>query len=355
MSFSTRAVLAALAGAATVSAHGHVIHIIADGVEYPGWDVTSMAYMASPPTVVGWSTTATDNGFISPDAFDSPDIICHKDATNAGGHAQVAAGASIFIQWDTWPDAHKGPILDYLAYCGSEGCEKVDKTSLEFFKISEKGLIDGSTSPGTYADTDLLSNGNGWLVNIPEDIAPGSYVLRHEIIALHSGQNENGAQSYPQCFNLEITGSGTEKPAGVKATELYKPDDEGILFNIYTTLDSYPIPGPTMISGCSAATQSIVQATSTGTPIVGSGSGSPPAPTEDSEPSTTPETTEAAAQTSTDNVYTTPTQSASPMPTESEAEEPSTCKIKRSKKVRRHARDVKTRNVAPFRVAPVRG
>lgn len=36
-------------------------------------------------------------------------------------------------------------------------------------------------------------------VAIPSDIAPGNYVIRHEIIALHSAGQENGAQSYPQC------------------------------------------------------------------------------------------------------------------------------------------------------------
>lgn len=36
-------------------------------------------------------------------------------------------------------------------------------------------------------------------VAIPSDIAPGNYIIRHEIIALHSAGQENGAQSYPQC------------------------------------------------------------------------------------------------------------------------------------------------------------
>ncbi|KAI9150224.1 Endoglucanase-4 [Paramyrothecium foliicola] len=370
MSFATRNVFTALAGAAAVAAHGHVQNIIVGGVQYPGYDVTSMAYMADPPTVVGWSTTATDNGFVAPDAFDSADIICHRDAKNAGGHAQVKAGDSIFLQWDTWPDSHKGPIIDYLASCGDAGCETVDKTALEFFKISEKGLIDGSASPGTYADSELLKNGNGWLVKIPETIAPGAYVLRHEIIALHSGGQENGAQAYPQCFNLEVTGSGTEKPAGVKGTELYKPDDEGILFNIYTPLDSYPIPGPALIPGASAVAQSVVRAESTGTPTVGSGSGSGPAPTAPAassapaEPAPTQAPSSSAAPAPASTSAASPpaastTEAAAPQPTESVPEEPTTpptCnKKKRSKKVRRHARDVKARNVAPIRVAPVRG
>jgi cellulase len=291
---SYRIILAAI-GAATVAAHGHVDNIVINGVSYAAYDVTRLPYMASPPVVVGWANGATDNGFVSPDAYGSPDIICHRDAENAQGRAQVAAGDTIFIQWDTWPDAHKGPILDYLAPCGDQGCASVDKTDLEFFKISEVGMVDPSGNPGRYADSLLLENGLGWSVTIPENIAPGQYVLRHEIIALHSGNEANGAQNYPQCFNLEITGSGTEIPQGVRGTELYKADDEGILFNLYNQPQSYPIPGPALIDGASPIVDQFSSAiASQGTPTegAGSGAGSPPAAT------TTPATTESPATTS---------------------------------------------------------
>jgi cellulase len=41
-------------------------------------------------------------------------------------------------------------------------------------------------------------NGFSWNVKVPSSLAPGSYVLRHEIIGLHSAGNPNGAQNYPQ-------------------------------------------------------------------------------------------------------------------------------------------------------------
>jgi cellulase len=81
-------------------------------------------------------------------------------------------------------------------------------------------------------------------VKIPADIAPGEYVLRHEIIALHAAGQADGAQDYPQCVNLDIKGSGTAKPAGVAMVGLYTPTDPGILFNLYGTFTSYSIPGP---------------------------------------------------------------------------------------------------------------
>ena len=79
---------------------------------------------------------------------------------------------------------------------------------------------------------------------VPSTLAPGNYVFRHEIIAMHGAGSQNGAQNYPQCFNIEITGSGTDNPEGVLATEFYTATDPGILFNPYTTLTSYDIPGP---------------------------------------------------------------------------------------------------------------
>jgi len=302
MSFATRTLASALAGAATVAAHGFVTNVIINGVSYSGYDVTDFPYNSDPPVVIGWGTSATDTGFVAPDAYSSPDIICHRDGENAQGHATVAAGDSVFLQWNTWPDSHKGPVIDYLARCGDVGCESVDKTSLEFFKISESGLLDPSGSdfgtPGFYAADELLVNNNlGWMVKIPEDLAPGNYVLRHEIIALHGAHEANGAQNYPQCFNLQVTGSGTRQPEGVLGTELYSADDEGIAFNIYGKPESYPIPGPPLIEGgVSDAPQATSASQAAGTATQGSGSAptNPPAapapePTSDPEPTQAPQ------------------------------------------------------------------
>lgn len=279
MTFASKTLLSALAGAASVAAHGHVTNIVINGLSYQNYDPFSFPYQQNPPTVVGWAASNTDNGFVAPDAFASPDIICHKSATNAGGHAVVAAGDKVFIQWDTWPDSHHGPVIDYLANCGSAGCESVDKTTLKFFKIDEVGLVDGSSAPGVWGSDQLIANGNAWMVQIPADIAPGNYVLRHEIIALHSANQPNGAQNYPQCFNLQITGSGTAAPAGVLGTDLYKPDDAGILANIYNAPLSYSIPGPALIQGAASIAQAKSAATASASAVTGNATPAPaPAP-----------------------------------------------------------------------------
>ncbi|AEO64177.1 2d26e2b4-0ac6-4ad5-82f3-94a10a194b3f [Thermothielavioides terrestris] len=269
-SFASKTLLSTLAGAASVAAHGHVSNIVINGVSYQGYDPTSFPYMQNPPIVVGWTAADTDNGFVAPDAFASGDIICHKNATNAKGHAVVAAGDKIFIQWNTWPESHHGPVIDYLASCGSASCETVDKTKLEFFKIDEVGLVDGSSAPGVWGSDQLIANNNSWLVEIPPTIAPGNYVLRHEIIALHSAENADGAQNYPQCFNLQITGTGTATPSGVPGTSLYTPTDPGILVNIYSAPITYTVPGPALISGAVSIAQSSSAITASGTALTGS-------------------------------------------------------------------------------------
>lgn len=74
----------------------------------------------------------------------------------------------------------------------------------------------------------------------------------------------DGAQNYPQCINLKITGPGTIYPclSGAschKGIALYKEKDPGILINIYTTLTSYTIPGPKIWSGLSSKVKRIAQ------------------------------------------------------------------------------------------------
>ncbi|TVY16394.1 Endoglucanase-4 [Lachnellula arida] len=255
MSFSKiSAITGALAFVSRVAAHGTVTGIVADGVYYEGYHASNQ-YLAVQPVVVGWSTPEDQsNGFIDPNNYTTSEIICHLGATNAQTSATVAAGGSVELQWSAWPSSHHGPVIDYLANCNGD-CKTVDKTTLEFFKIDGVGLVSDTTIPGDWATDTLIANNNSWTVSIPTDIAPGNYVLRHEIIALHSAGEADGAQNYPQCVNLEVTGSGTATPSGTLGTSLYTPSDAGISINIYQSLSTYVVPGPTLYSGAISASQ----------------------------------------------------------------------------------------------------
>ncbi|KAK1991272.1 family 61 glycosyl hydrolase [Colletotrichum falcatum] len=231
-----------------VNGHGTVTGIKADGVFYQGYS-PSMQFQNPPPKVVGWSTPQDlSNGFVSPDKYSDPDIICHVGASPAPIAAKVTAGSNVTVFWTAWPVSHRGPVMDYLAACNGD-CSKVDKTSLQFFKVDAVGLLDGSKAPGKWASDEMIANNNSWTLTIPSRIADGQYVLRHETIALHDAGHDGGAQNYPQCINIEVQGGGSEKPSGVKGTQLYKSSDAGIKINIYKDNIKYAIPGPSVEGG----------------------------------------------------------------------------------------------------------
>lgn len=250
-----------LATAALVASHGYVTSIDVDGTTYGGYLIDTYYYESDPPEIIAWSTNATDDGFVAPTAYDSSDIICHRGSAPAALSAPVTPGGSVKMTWSTWPDDHHGPVITYLAKCDGD-CADVDKTTLEFFKIDAGGLINETAIPGTWASDELIADSFSRTMTIPSDIEAGNYVLRHEIIALHSAENTDGAQNYPQCINLKVSGSGTANPSGTLGTALYKASDPGIFVDIWNTLTTYDIPGPTLYTAGGAAATATAAASS---------------------------------------------------------------------------------------------
>ncbi|KAJ6145499.1 endoglucanase [Penicillium chermesinum] len=263
-----------LGSAALVAGHGYVSGAVVDGTYYGGYLVNQYSYESNPPEVIAWSEDETDLGFVDGTGYSNANIICHKDAKPGALEASVKAGGEVELQWTDWPSSHHGPVITYLANCHGD-CSSVDKTSLEFFKIAESGLINDDNVPGEWASDKLIANNNSATVTIPSSIASGNYVLRHEIIALHSANNLNGAQNYPQCINLKVTGGGSDSPSGVKGTALYKNTDPGISVNIYQSLSTYDIPGPALYTG--AASGSGASATSAPASVVATSTAAPTA------------------------------------------------------------------------------
>ncbi|KAI0875767.1 glycosyl hydrolase family 61-domain-containing protein [Hypoxylon argillaceum] len=248
---SSFALLALACNVSPGEAHSYVSNINIDRLMYDGFHPPTPN---SNPLVIGWSTTAFDQGYVNQTGFTTEEIICHRGSRNANAHGIVQAGDRIHVQWNGWPVSHKGPVMDYLASCGeNQTCEKADKTDLNFFKISELGLLDGANTtmgPGGLWATDLLiANNNSWIVEIPPQIKPGFYVLRTEIIALHNASNALGAQNYPQCLNIRIAGNGTFLPSGTPGKKLYDPEDPSVHLDIYDGISTYKIPGPAVVSG----------------------------------------------------------------------------------------------------------
>ena len=202
-----------------VAAHGHVESVLVGSQKYQGWNA-AFKYQSPIPATVGWQADNLDNGFVSPDAFGTSAIICHKSGKSNGASVPVNPGDTATLVWDTWPNTHLGPIQEYMADCGAS-CDTVDPASLRWTKIASASWKSGN-NPGDWATNDLIKNKFSWNVKIP-NVAPGNYVIRHEILALHAAGSLNGAQAYPQCINFKVSGSGTRKlSGGVAGTSLYK-------------------------------------------------------------------------------------------------------------------------------------
>ncbi|KAH7305766.1 glycosyl hydrolase family 61-domain-containing protein [Stachybotrys elegans] len=227
------------------AAHGHVAGVRVNGGSWiqgcdPNWYYQPAG---AAPNTPGWKALNQDNGFVSPDAFRTSDIACHKSAKAGETYIDANAGDTLTLYWNTWPDTHKGPIIDYLAPCNGE-CTSASAGSLSFTKIDQAALISGN-NPGTWVTDTLVQNNFTSQFKVPSNLRPGNYVLRHEIIALHAAGSANGAQAYPQCLNLKINSGGSAGlSGGVPGTSLYSATDPGILFNLYGAFTSYPIPGP---------------------------------------------------------------------------------------------------------------
>lgn len=241
----TKIVLGAVGLASTVAAHGYVERINCQGKNYPTWQPYDYERNQL-PTVV-WPNDEANTAFITPDKYNTPDIVCHKNSERANSFLEVEAGNSINLKWTDWPVSHVGPVLTYLANARGE-FSQVDKVNLLFVKIEEAGLLRNSSNPGKpegyYAANRLMDQGDRWTVTIPKNVAPGNYVLRHEIIALMEAADPNKAQHYPQCINIKVTGNGKDPIAtGTRARDFYYPEHPGILVQIYKEIN-YIIPGP---------------------------------------------------------------------------------------------------------------
>ncbi|APA15869.1 hypothetical protein SS1G_09251 [Sclerotinia sclerotiorum 1980 UF-70] len=154
--------------------------------------------------------------------------------------------------------SHLGPVMAYM--------KKVDDATTDvgygpgWFKISEQGL---NVATQGWATTDLINNAGVQSITIPSCIANGQYLLRAELIALHAASGLQGAQLYMECAQINVSGgTGTSSPSTVSFPGAYAQNDPGILINIYQTLSSYPIPGPTPFV-CGAAQSTAKSSTST--------------------------------------------------------------------------------------------
>ncbi|KAG8898756.1 hypothetical protein FRC00_002336 [Tulasnella sp. 408] len=194
--------------------------------------------------------------------------------TGVAGKCTVAAGSTVSVEMHQQPGDrtctteaiggnHDGPTIIYMAKVSDSSTAAGSTAS--WFKVAQSGLITADATTQTYYwATDAMNDNCGKVTfTIPSSIAPGDYLLRAEVIALHVAGGSGGAQHYMSCFQLTVTGGGSANPAGVSFPGAYSLTDPGILFNMYTSFTTYTIPGPTVYSGGSGGTTTTTTKTST--------------------------------------------------------------------------------------------
>src|SRR5262249_21287847 len=92
--------------------------------------------------------------------------------------------------------------------------------STGWFKIYESGWAaktgSGSANDDFWAVKDMNACCGKVDLRIPIDILPGDYLMRAEVIALHTAGSSGGAQLYMACYQLTVSGNGTATPPTVR-------------------------------------------------------------------------------------------------------------------------------------------
>ncbi|EGS23404.1 uncharacterized protein CTHT_0000930 [Thermochaetoides thermophila DSM 1495] len=197
-----------------------------------------------------------------------PDFACNTNIVFKDNNViKIPAGARVGAWWGheiggaagpNDPDhpiakSHKGPIQVYLAKV--DNAATASDKNLQWFKIAERGL-----NNGVWAVDEMIAN-NGWhYFDMPQCIAPGHYLMRVELLALHNAFAPGGSQFYMECAQIEVTGSGTHTGSDfVSFPGAYSATHPGITINIYDNFGQptnggrpYEIPGPRPISCANA-------------------------------------------------------------------------------------------------------
>ncbi|KAF9263380.1 hypothetical protein L218DRAFT_927969 [Marasmius fiardii PR-910] len=230
-------ILCLFASLPPVLAHGFVHTVTIDGQEYPGWNPFSDPYLNPQPSRV--VRKVQSDGFVS---INDPDLPCHHDGNtgNDTAVAEVNAGSTVTFQWGYWPSDHQGPVSTYMTFCNGD-CRSFSVTGAKWFKLDAGGY---DADAKLWASDQLRMDNNSWKSTIPASLAPGQYLIRNEIIALHSITPQN----YPSCVQLDVKGSGKGYPSDKDLVSIPGLYDNVAFPNIYSDFGSFTIPGPPPVS-----------------------------------------------------------------------------------------------------------
>ncbi|KAJ7457267.1 glycoside hydrolase family 61 protein [Mycena galericulata] len=275
-----------------VSAHGFV-HKVWIGTE---------TFLGNTPNAEPTSSIVRQINTVDPvKGANNSFLNCGQDAQLASNITEADPGQEMSFLWtggdlSRWPH-NIGPMLWYMTSCGATDCTSFNASEAKWFKIAQVGRIPGD-SAGTWFQDNICTSpppqratsafielptdetdGVASNMTLPANIAPGPYLIRHEIIALHLATVLGGAEFYPSCTQILVTGSGTGAPTDDELVLFpggYTDEDPGILvpdvFNVPPP--PYTFPGPPIAAFVGAASSSSPSGSG-----AGSGSSATPTPT----------------------------------------------------------------------------
>ncbi|KAK3635431.1 hypothetical protein LTR56_014715 [Elasticomyces elasticus] len=162
-------------------AYGQGVGIYMPGDDSFQSDVTSDS-MACNGAPVGYFTSSSE---VIP-------VKAGDTVTGSWLHTLTSTGPDDSADNKVIDSSHKGPVMAYMKKVSDATQNPSAGPGDGWFKISEAGLM-SSTEWGVDA---LISAGGVQNVTIPECIEDGQYLLRFEVIALHSASVERDAQFY---------------------------------------------------------------------------------------------------------------------------------------------------------------
>lgn len=190
----------ALLAAPLVSGHGAVTSYIINGKEYPGYQGFS--------PVAGAQIIQRQWPDYNPIMTVTDAKMTCNGGTSAPLSATVAAGDNVTAVWKQWTH-QQGPVTVWMYACGAS-FTSCDGKGKGWFKIDEMGMWGGVLNSNNWG-TALVYKNLKWSSRIPAALKAGKYLIRHELLALHQS---NTPQFYPECAQLEVTGSGSGVPSG---------------------------------------------------------------------------------------------------------------------------------------------
>ncbi|ORY57788.1 glycoside hydrolase family 61 protein [Pseudomassariella vexata] len=241
--------------ASGVAAHGGLSNYTVGDTWYRGYDPNEAAAEQEGQPWMVQRTWASIDPIFSPD---DPGLACNSPAAPPPSYIPISAGENLTAVYWYWLHP-MGPMSVWLASCGSESpysCQEADVNELKWFKIWEAGLLSENVETGIWWQKQF-QNWDGspdlWPVTIPENIKPGFYMVRHEILSIHVAGKP---QWYPECAHLNISGTGTAVPSEEYLARFpgeYSMNDPSINIDIYSEVNQnmthYTIPGPPVWDG----------------------------------------------------------------------------------------------------------